>query len=426
VTSAAESLIRPFTPRALGAALYGLLALPLALAGMLLTSAGLAVSAVLSVTPLGPWLLAGTLRGALALGALHRWLVRVLVGDRVEAPALRKGRGLFGRRRAMLGDRAAWRAVGWLFLTPVTAVPPLLVAVMSYVYGPLFFTYPLLRFVNYRTVTGSHGEHRHVGFPLPVVNQDTVLLQLLVPLFGLALLVAGPWLVERGLQPQRAVLEELLGRDSALDRIRTLEETRAQALDDAVTTLRRIERDLHDGTQARLVGLGMQLTMARELVAGGADRQRVLSVVDSAREGAKQAVADLRDLVRGIHPPVLDAGLEVALSTLAAGCALPVGVTVTEGERRPSAAVESIAYFCAAELLANAVKHGRAGAASVQVRCGEGVLRLRVSDDGYGGARIGAGSGLTGLLDRVRTVDGTLDVHSPPGGPTVVTVDLPY
>ena len=192
----------------------------------------------------------------------------------------------------------------------------------------------------------------------------------------------------------------------------------------AAATLRRIERDLHDGTQARLVGLAMHLTLIHELVTADADRGRVLAAVDTARSNATQAIADLRHLVKGIHPPVLDEGLPAALATLAADSPLSVDVS-TDIRARPTPAVESIAYFCAAELLANATKHSGADTATVTVTAHDGPLRLRVADDGRGGAVIGAGSGLTGLLARVRTVDGTLTCDSPPGGPTVVTVELP-
>ena len=182
---------------------------------------------------------------------------------------------------------------------------------------------------------------------------------------------------------------------------------------------------LFRSTQARLVALAMHLTLIRELVTAGAEPDRVLTVVDTAQGNATQAITDLRHLVKGIHPPVLDEGLHAALTTLAADSALPVTLTTDIGTR-PTPAVETIAYFCAAELLANATKHAHATSAAVDVTARDGLLRLRVTDDGQGGAKIGAGSGLTGLLARVRTVDGTLTCDSPPGGPTVVTVELPH
>jgi signal transduction histidine kinase len=150
----------------------------------------------------------------------------------------------------------------------------------------------------------------------------------------------------------------------------------------------------------------------------------VLELVVAAHRGAKEAITELRDLARGIHPPVLDQGLGAALTTLAAHSDLPVELLIDLPER-PSAAIETIAYFCAAELLANVAKHSGARQASLKVAGVSGLLRMQVSDDGTGGARIEAHGGLAGLAERIRTVDGRLDVTSPSGGPTMVTVELP-
>jgi signal transduction histidine kinase len=139
---------------------------------------------------------------------------------------------------------------------------------------------------------------------------------------------------------------------------------------------------------------------------------------------AREAIQELRELVRGIHPPALDHGLDTALTTLAARSGVPVEARLDDGPR-PTAAIESIAYFCAAELLANVARHSGATRAWLSLTRSEGRLRLQVRDDGTGGAASGQGSGLSGLLDRVRTVDGRLDIVSPPAGPTVVTVELP-
>ncbi|MFG3494019.1 sensor histidine kinase [Streptomyces sp. NPDC047928] len=393
------------------AALYAVVALPLAVAGFVLVVVGLVVGGVLSVTPLGPWLIALTVRGALALGALHRLLARVLLGLSVEPPVRRTRPGAFGWRRAVLGDRAGWRAVGWALAAPLTAVPPLGAVLAGGVYGTLFTLHPVLGRWNSLQVAG--------------VRFDTWPRWTVPFALGLVLLALTPGLLRRALVPHRALLAALLGESAADRRIRTLEETRALAVEDAAATLRRIERDLHDGTQARLVALGMHLTLIRELIAADAGRDRLLTVVETARGNATQAVAELRALVKGIHPPALDQGLSTALATLASDTALPVAATV-ELTRRPPPAVEAIAYFCAAELLANAAKHSGAPAARVDVRDLDGALWLTVSDDGRGGAAVGSGSGLTGLLARVRAVDGTLTCDSPPGGPTVVTVVLPY
>ena len=426
--------IATFGRRALAAVLYGVLALPLALVGFFLTLVGLAFGGALSVTTLGLWLLAATVRGALALGALQRGLARRLLGLEIEQPG---GAGvevggtgvgptaILGWRRGILLDRTGWRAVGCALLTPFTAVFAYAAVVIGYVYGALFTLHPLLKRWNYNTVHSTDGTTHSVSLEFFGYQLDSWPRWLIPFTAGLLLLAVAPLLLRYALGPHRALLTVLLGPDAATRRIRTLEETRARAVDDAAQTLRRIERDLHDGTQARLVALAMHLTLIRELVTAGAEPDRVLTVVDTAQGNATQAITDLRHLVKGIHPPVLDEGLHAALTTLAADSALPVTLTTDIGTR-PTPAVETIAYFCAAELLANATKHARATAAAVDVTARDGVLRLRVTDDGQGGALIGAGSGLTGLLARVRTVDGTLTCDSPPGGPTVVTVELPH
>src|SRR5215469_3433591 len=213
-------------------------------------------------------------------------------------------------------------------------------------------------------------------------------------------------------------------------RVRELERSRAHVVDDSAARLRRIERDLHDGAQAQMVAVAMKLGLAREKLGGvveetgRADLERVLELIAAAHRGAKEAITELRDLARGIHPPVLDQGLGIALTTLVARSDVPVELVV-DLPARPSAAIETIAYFCAAELLANVVKHSGARHATLAAVHGPGLLRVQVSDDGCGGARIEERGGLAGLAERVKTVDGRLQLSSPPGGPTVVTVELP-
>ena len=254
---------------------------------------------------------------------------------------------------------------------------------------------------------------------------------------GVALLAGVPWLgpfALLGLLPLAGAAlifwtVHRLQQDS-LRRVDELERSRAHVVDDSAARLRRIERDLHDGAQAQMVAVAMKLGLAREKLydtidgTAPADLERVLDLVDAAHRGAKEAINELRDLARGILPPVLDEGLGTALTTLAARSDVPVELTIDLPER-PSAAIETIAYFCAAELLTNVAKHSTARHAILQVAHGPGVLRVRVSDDGSGGARVEARGGLAGLADRVRTVDGSLQISSPPGGPTVIAVELP-
>jgi signal transduction histidine kinase len=213
-------------------------------------------------------------------------------------------------------------------------------------------------------------------------------------------------------------------------RVRELEQSRARVVDDSAARLRRIERDLHDGAQAQMVAVAMKLGLAAKKLGGivegngQTDLERVLELVVAAHRGAKEAIIALRDLARGIHPSVLDQGLGTALATLGAHSEVPVEVVVDLPER-PSAAIETIAYFCAAELLTNVAKHSGARQATLQAVHVPGLLRVRVSDDGTGGARVEVRGGLAGLAERVRAVDGRLQLSSPAGGPTVVTVELP-
>jgi signal transduction histidine kinase len=210
---------------------------------------------------------------------------------------------------------------------------------------------------------------------------------------------------------------------AAAERARALQESRAKVVDEAAARLRRIERDLHDGAQVRLAALALALGEIKENLEAG-DDSRTLPLVAAAHDNAKQTLAELRDLARGIHPPVLDRGLAPALSILRESSAIPVTVSVSIAAR-PSPAIEAIAYFCAAELLANATKHSGADRATISVTDQDERLLMTITDNGSGGARPTPDGGLAGLLERVQTVDGRLAVDSPAGGPTIVTVELP-
>ncbi len=226
-------------------------------------------------------------------------------------------------------------------------------------------------------------------------------------------LLAAHVLVVRSRRASREELEE---------RIETLETSRAGAVDVQETELRRIERDLHDGAQARLVALGMNLGMAEQKL--DADPGAARELVSEARAGVEEALRELRQLARGIHPPVLtDRGLEAAISALADRSAIPVTVTADVPER-PAASVETAAYFVAAEALTNAAKHGDATRIEVRIVRRPKSLVLEVTDDGRGGADP-AGSGLTGLRRRVEALDGTLLIVSPSDGGTTLRAELP-
>ncbi|MEU4238623.1 ATP-binding protein [Actinoplanes sp. NPDC026619] len=222
----------------------------------------------------------------------------------------------------------------------------------------------------------------------------------------------------------RWLLPKLLGPAESSLRIRELEGTRLHAVNEAAETLRRVERDLHDGAQAPLVALGIRLGRVESRL-DKADVTHARELLREARDDVKTIIVGLRELVRGIHPPALDAGLEPALATLAARAPIPTTVRV-QLPNRPPAAVETMVYFAVTELLANAGKHSQATACAIGIATDGDTLRLTVSDNGTGGANCGgAGTGLRGLAERMRTLGGSFAINSPPGGPTIITVDVP-
>ena len=246
---------------------------------------------------------------------------------------------------------------------------------------------------------------------------------LLVAGAGLGATILTAWVLGDSMAYRRAYYTGLEDRLAVAERTRELQERRARAVDESAARLRRIERDLHDGAQVRLAALAMTLGEIKESLEAAGD-DRTLALAGAAHQNAKDTLAELRDLARGIHPPVLDRGLGPALAILASTSGIPARLTDSVTER-PSPAIEAMAYFCAAELLANAAKHSGASRMTIGVRDQDAGLVMSVTDDGDGGARLVPGGGLGGLLERVQTVDGRLGLDSPPGGPTVVTVELP-
>jgi signal transduction histidine kinase len=208
------------------------------------------------------------------------------------------------------------------------------------------------------------------------------------------------------------------------ERVETLTRTRRGALDAQAAELRRIERDLHDGAQARLVAMGLTLDAAARLI--DTDTVAARTLLLEARDASGKALAELRDLVRGIHPPVLaDRGLDDAIRALALDSPLPVRVTGGLPPRRLPAPVESAGYFAVSELLANVAKHARADSAEIDLRFEDGMLRIAVRDDGRGGAAASGGTGLNGIARRLGAFDGVIAISSPAGGPTMITMEIP-
>ena len=242
---------------------------------------------------------------------------------------------------------------------------------------------------------------------------------------GIALLFAAPWVTAGVATLDARIAPGLLGPSRAEElehRVQHLTQTRAGAVDAADAERRRLERDLHDGTQQRLVSLAMNLGMARAQATTADEAHQAIA---EAHEEAKAALTELRNLIRGLHPAVLEnRGLDAALSGVAARMPIPVRLTV-DLPRRPSPVIEAVAYFVVSEALANIAKHAQASQAEVVVQQVGDRMHIIVSDDGVGGADPARGTGLAGLAKRASAVDGTFEIVSPPGGPTLLTVDLP-
>ena len=262
--------------------------------------------------------------------------------------------------------------------------------------------------------------------PLYGIAPDPVSRPLLLSGLGIVLVLAAPW-ITRGLAAldgQMAMRMLGVSRSEELERrISDLAASRDSTVDAADAERRRIERDLHDGAQQRITSLAMNLGIARatltDLPEPGA------RAIEAAHEEAKQALTELRDLVRGLHPAVLeDRGLDAALSAVAARSPIPVRVHV-DMARRVDRDVEAVAYFVVSEALTNVARHSGASRAAVEVALRGDRLHLTVTDDGSGGADLDSGTGLRGLADRVRSVEGTFELTSPPGGPTTIEAELP-
>jgi signal transduction histidine kinase len=425
----------PFALRARREARYALAGLVPATLGalflLLLFGAGLLATASLIGTFVGLLVLSLALRLARGFGGLHRRLARRLLHREFPAPArFLPGRGVLRRVDTRLRDGTGWRALAYV----VVRVPVALLQVYAlsmWCTGGWALLSPLwwLGFRNHPPGVQLHPAQIPTAFfvTVPVSNWGGTLGACLM---GAVTLLAAPWVLRTVTAGDSWLIRGLLGPAQLAQRVQELKESRAHAVDDAAAALRQVERDLHDGAQVRLATLAMGLGMATEKL--GDDGQpvdagqlaNIRDLVQSAHVSAKEALVELRDLARGIHPPVLDAGLADALATLAARSLVPVELTTSLTDR-PTPAIETIGYFCVAELLANVAKHS--GATRVQLDAAQRgqTLRLRVCDDGVGGVDPTRGSGLAGLLQRVRTVDGRLELSSPEGGPTEVIIELP-
>jgi signal transduction histidine kinase len=398
------------------------LSLPVCLTLFVVTVVGIGtvpVTAGVALFGLGVWL-------TRPVADAHRLIFASVLGVPIRRPYRPLPPGHLGRK--LLGyarDPATWRDLAWLLLNSVLGFTGYVVLVSLFGGALWYLLLPLLWWILadaagteqaslvLRTEFGSWAidsqETSWAGIPI-----------------GLLVLWLWWWLTPPVLRGYARLSRTLLGPTGAAAlaaRVRQLTESRAETVDSQAAELRRIERDLHDGAQARLVSLGMSLGMAEELLR--TDPDAAARLLAEARADTGQALAELRGLVRGIHPPVLaDRGLAGAVQALALAHPLPVEVVDRLPGRLP-APVESAGYFAIAELLTNVAKHARASTARVRLGYADRRLQITVSDDGRGGAVAGTGGGLDGVRRRLSAFDGTLGLTSPTGGPTVVTLQIP-
>jgi signal transduction histidine kinase len=405
------------TPSRFGLAGWGLVMSLLAIVGVgvwcvVVTSASLVVVTVgipLTLITL-PWL-----RG---LADYHRWWATRVMGvpiPRPYRPAVEGGS--LQRLRGMFTDRATYRDLLWVLVDGTAGVAVALLP-MSFLLSALWYLIlpalcarlPGVFQSDFGVVTiDSAATAFAYGYPLAAIS------------FWLF------WVTTRPLMRGYANLTRWMlapsEKTTLADRVSQLTESRAETVDTQAAELRRIERDLHDGAQARLVSLGMSLGMAESVLAS--DPNAAQELLAEAREATGLALSELRDLVRGIHPPVLaDRGLDGAVRALAMASPLSVDVTVQLPGRLP-APVESAMYFAVAETLTNCAKHSGATSAWIRVAHTDGRLGVMVGDDGRGGANAEVGGGLHGIDRRLAAFDGTMMIASPVGGPTIVTMELP-
>ena len=352
-----------------------------------------AVIAVVGLLPL-PWCVQ-------ALGALQRSRFRAALGIQIAAPPRQAARGSWRSWPLVRSWRAAatWRQLGYHVLAMFVGTAGAALVAGCWAAAAVAAAYAV------------------AGFAI-----TALIVTALVP----ALLLAAPWVARVVARVDETAARRLLGPSRAemlAERVESLARSRADVVAATDAERRRIERDLHDGAQQRLISLAMNLGMARANLTDMPESAR--QAIEQAHDEATQAVAELRELVRGLHPAILnDRGLDAALSGIVARMPLPVRLRV-DIARRCSPSIEAIAYFVVSEALTNIAKHADAGQADVTVERVGDRLRVVVADDGRGGATPSTGSGLLGLAQRTAAVDGTLNVHSPPGGPTIITVELP-
>ena len=372
--------------------------------------------ATLAMLGVGLYLLPGTLLGARRLASLSRRRASAWEGTGIPAPYRPRPRE-GSRWQWLITDPATWRDLLWLLLNPtfgwlLTLMPGALIT-----WGLFGVVMPAV----WKPILDAHSNNWYAM--IHVINPATA--WLCVPL-GAAFMLAGVAVAPLMLRSHGRLAHFMLApaqRAELAERVEYLTATRSDLADTRAAEIRRIERDLHDGAQARLVAMGMTLSAAERALKNSPEAAMALLV--EARHNSVKALADLRDLIRGIYPPVLaDRGLSEAVRALAMDSPLNVEV-VNALHGRADAAVESAAYFAVSELLANVIKHAHAQHVSIDLRYQHGSLRIDVTDDGQGGANPSQGTGLHGIERRLAAFDGILAVGSPLGGPTMVSMELP-
>ncbi|GAA0303944.1 sensor histidine kinase [Streptomyces polychromogenes] len=420
-----DVLLAPVAGRTWRELLFLLVGLPLSTVYFGLAIAGVSAGAGLLVTFVGVPVLAGVLAMCRGFGRVERARVRGLlrVPVRDPAPVRAAKRGVPAVLGALLKSGSAWRHVLYSVIHFPWAVFSSCVALVLWSWGWSMLLYPLWFWVfpAFTHQPGlqlfQNGDYTfYLDSPPAIAGACAA---------GLAVTLVTPWVVRGLVTVDRVLVTGLLGRSRLDDRVSELESGRGVVVDTAAADLRRIERELHDGAQARLAALSMDLGLAKEKLAE--DPRAAARLVDEAHGEVKIALQELRDLARGIHPAVLtDRGLDAALSSVASRCAVPVRVEV-DLPSRPAPAIEGIAYFTVSELLRDVAGHVGARSAAVDVWRSGRRLMIRVSDDGHGGsAPAGRGAVPAGLAERLDAVDGVLVVDAAEGRGTMVTAELPW
>jgi signal transduction histidine kinase len=327
------------------------------------------------------------------------------------------------RAKDILGDAAGWKGIAYSLVMLPWGIVAFTIVVVIWSVAWSLLTLPLWGWA------GDHPDPFTLnGVRIDLGSGSWIAASLVLSfVLGVVLVALLPRLIHWTSNVDRALVRALLApseQEVLARRVSELQESRDASVESAAGELRRIERDLHDGAQQRLVSLAMNLGMAKERMAE-VDDPKTRELVTQAHDEAKQAIVELRDLVRGIHPAVLtDRGLDAAVSALVARCPVPVQVRSDLTGRLPSTC-EATAYFVVAEALTNVAKHSRATSATIDMTMRDRTLVVTVSDDGVGGALESATGGLHGLHDRVRAVEGRLRVASPVGGPTTLIAEVP-